>query len=504
MFATSDLPIDGQILASRLVNHAAGAFVSFEGRVRKQNDGRAVARLAYELFPELCVSEGEKILSEAKELFGIVDALAVHREGELELGDVAVWVGVIAPHRAAAYQASRYIIDAIKARCPIWKREEYVEGPSEWVGCPSCEHHAARPQEIFSKQERLVGKDGQKRLADSRVLIIGAGGLGCPAALHLAASGVGFLRIVDGDRIEASNLHRQTLFGIHDLSALKAWVAKRRIEELHPYCKVEALAERFSEVNAARIMEDVDLVLDCSDNFGTKYLINDRCTAAGLPFVQASIYQNQAQLISYRPGESACLRCVSPEQPPDGCVESCTDSGVLGASTGIVGSWQALEAIKTLVGKGSNAAQETLYIDLDEGETFRVPRAIDVNCPACSLHKKSFSYESGSETWEKSYETILASRDPERIWVDIRELHESRPSLPDALRMPLSSLDRDALRKPGRTIVLVCEKGLRSKKLASELRAKGWDHIESLRGGLAAVSQKEAPVQGCSGHEHGH
>lgn len=506
MFEISDAPIDSEVLASRLVDHAAGAFVCFEGRVREQNDGRAVARLAYELFPELCISEGEKILAEARQLFGIVDACAVHRHGQLELGDVAVWVGVISGHRGAAYQASRYIIDAIKARCPIWKREEYVEGPSEWVGCPSCEHHAARPREIFAKQERLVGKDGQERLAGSRVLIVGAGGLGCPAALHLAAGGAGFLRIVDGDRVEASNLHRQTFYGIHDIGAPKPWLAKRRIEEMHPYCKVEAVTERFAPGTADRLLQDIDLVLDCSDNFATKYLINDRCVAAAIPFVQASIYQNHAQLLSYRPGISACLRCVSPEQPPADCVESCTDSGVLGASTGIVGSWQALEAIKALLGQSSPAAMQTLYLDLDESETFRVPRAIAANCPACSGARANFRYEDEDEEWEKSYETFLASSEAERLWIDIREWNESRPSLPEAQRMPLSSLDKDVLRKSGRSIVLICERGLRSRTLAASLRAEGHTHIQSLRGGLAALSPlKKKPCASKShGHQHAH
>ena len=487
MFQVSGEPIDIKALSARLDNHGAGAFVTFEGRVRKQNDGRRVDRLEYELFAELCVEEGERILTEARALFPIIDVQVVHRYGLLELGDVAVWIGVLSAHRGIAFQACRFIIDSVKSRCPIWKKEYYVDGPTEWVGCPTCEHHAVSYDKVFSRQQRLLGEGGQKTLADSRVLIVGAGGLGCPSALQLTAAGVGFLRLCDGDRLDASNLHRQTLYGYQEVGSHKVILAKRRLEELHPFTKIEAVAEHFSPKNAGRLLEEIDLVLDCTDNFAAKYLINDTCVAAGIPYVQASIFQNQAQLFTYRPEESACLRCTRPIQPPADCVESCTDAGVLGAGTSIVGSWQAMEAMRTLLNQKSVATASTIHFDLEQGDTFNVRRSIDPACPACGPSPQDFRYEDpiACEEGEETYDTL---KNRAAIWVDIRELNEGKETLPDAVRLPLSTLDRRFFAENrGQPIVIFCQKGHRSRALLKELRAKGESHVLGMQGGLSGL-----------------
>lgn len=490
MFQVSGDRLDSDALRASLENHAAGAFVAFEGRVRKQNDGRRVDRLEYELFAEFCEVEGNRILEEARALFPIIAVKAVHRYGMLELGDVAVWVGVLSAHRGAAFQATRFIIDSIKSRCPIWKKEYYQDGPTEWVGCPTCEHHAVSPEKVFSRQQRLVGKDGQKTLGESRVLIVGAGGLGCPAAQQLTAAGVGYLRICDGDTLDATNLHRQTLYGYQDIGSSKVSLAKRRLEEMHPFTKIDAVTKHLTPRNASALLEGIDLVLDCTDNFAAKYLINDRCVAEGIPYVQASIFQNNAQLFAYRPGESACLRCTHPEQPAEGCVESCTDAGVLGAATSIVGSYQAMEVLRTLLHQKSVAVAAMIHFDLEHADNFHVKRSRDPDCPACGPRPRDFSYED-EEALEAGEESFERLRDKTVLWVDIREIHEHDPSIEGSLRLPLSSLNRLFFTDNTQTIVIYCQKGHRSRALLKELHAKGFDHVLALKGGLDAARKAD-------------
>ncbi|RZA12173.1 MAG: hypothetical protein EOP10_31830, partial [Proteobacteria bacterium] len=414
------------------------------------------------------IEEGDRILAEAKRLFPILEVRVVHRYGTLELGESAVWVGVVTSHRGAGFQACRFIIDSVKARCPIWKKETYVDGPSEWVGCPTCEHHVVAAPKVFSRQAKLVGHSGQKSLKNAHVLIVGAGGLGCPSALNLAAAGVGHLRIIDGDKLEQSNLHRQTLYGYQDVGGYKALLAKRRLEELHPFTTIEAVTEHLSPQNINQYLEGIDLILDCTDNFAAKYLINDKAVANTIPYVQASIYQNQAQLFSYVPELSACLRCLRPIQPPADCVDSCTDSGVLGAATSIVGSHQALEAIRLILGQRSPATTHSIHFDLETFENYLVERAIDSQCAACSqtatkdfIYKDEALYPSSED--ELDYAQLRKLSDA--IWIDIREEWEHDHLIPNAQNIPLSRFEFSSISAPAdQPVILFCQKGVRSRK----------------------------------------
>ncbi|MGH9553971.1 MAG: ThiF family adenylyltransferase, partial [Terriglobales bacterium] len=307
MFALAKERIDCEAHKQSLFNAKAGALATFEGWVRNHNEGREVLALAYEAYDALAVKEAEKIIAEAKERFEIYDASCIHRVGELCIGDVAVWVGAIAAHRGTAFDACRYIIDEIKHRLPIWKKETYTDGSSGWVNCQSGCHDGVRTDratqdaavpditeaDYYSRQIILheVGESGQHKLKNAKVLVIGAGGLGSSALLYLAGAGVGTIGICDSDRVEPSNLHRQILFGRSSVGQLKAEAACARLTELNPFISILTHAQRFAATNAAQLVDGYDIILDCSDNFETKFLANDIALSTAKTLIQASIYQ---------------------------------------------------------------------------------------------------------------------------------------------------------------------------------------------------------------------
>src|SRR3954454_6054450 len=244
-------------LRKQLQDPTAGGYASFEGWVRNHNEGHKVRHLEYEAFEQLAVKEGERIVAEAIKRFGIERAACVHRVGDLAIGDMAVWVGASARHRDEAFRACRFIIDEVKHRVPIWKKEHYVNGDSGWVNCERCalpgehehehEHaqahahaHGKHPPRTatapdYSRQIALreVGSAGQARLRAASVLVVGAGGLGVPVLQYLAGAGVGHIGIIDGDRLEPSNLHRQTWYALADCGQEKAVLAAARVRALN-------------------------------------------------------------------------------------------------------------------------------------------------------------------------------------------------------------------------------------------------------------------------------
>ena len=358
MFTITQNPIDIEQLKEQATNDQAGALVVFEGWVRNHNEGKPVSSLEYEAYEELANNEALKIIKEAKEQFDILEVTGQHREGHLAIGDCAVWIGVSSSHRGDAFKACQFLIDEIKLRLPIWKKEHYTHEEAKWVNCQGCYHHAHihyHEDDYYDKQLKLdgLGAEGQQKLKDAKVLVVGAGGLGCPALQYLASAGVGEITICDGDRLEISNLHRQILFDYNDIGEHKAVLAQRRLKGLNPFIKINALTTRVNLRNIQALVAEHDLVLDCTDNFIAKYQIHDACFLQKTPLVQASIYMSEGQLqtFAFDHAESSCMRCIWPEIPAAVSINEAVDlakrfcqtdapglvNGILGRIEGDVG-----------------------------------------------------------------------------------------------------------------------------------------------------------------------
>jgi adenylyltransferase/sulfurtransferase len=518
-FSFSHAPIDPARLRNALSDPACGGFAAFEGWVRDHNEGLRVKRLEYEAFEALAVKEGERIIAEACERFGVTNALCAHRTGALEIGDLAVWVGVSAPHRDEAFRACRYIIDEVKHRVPIWKKEHYENGDSGWVNCERCaapshghgrehgpphEHAPATLEPDYSRQTALreVGAAGQARLAASAVAVVGAGGLGVPVLSYLAGAGVGRITIIDGDRLEASNLHRQPMYALADTGKPKVELAAARLRALNPAIRVDARPVRLDASNGAELLRGHDLVIDCTDNFSTKFLLNDFANTLGVPAVLSSVYQYEGQLQVVRADRGgACLRCVWPEATRDGLVGNCAQAGVLGPVPGVFGSLQALEALKVLLDLPGQLADELLVLDLLNLRTsrMRMRRAAECGEGVCRrIPERSEPVESSDV--EVSFPSLEAALAAGFEVVDVREARELA-DLPTparrSLHVPLERLlDRTASGRPAGVpdehaaakLLLVCARGARSLAAAHELRARGLRRVYSLRGGVMGLA----------------
>jgi adenylyltransferase/sulfurtransferase len=515
-FALTREPLQPAELAQALKDPACGGYASFEGWVRDENEGRRVLRLDYEAYQELAVAEGERILDEAIARFGLRDVRCQHRVGELAIGDLAVWVGAAAAHRGEAFLGCRYVIDEVKHRLPIWKKEHYQDGDSGWVNCEHCaaapratpsaeevhaHHHdaghagSAAPTSRaadYSRQMQLpeVGEAGQARLRRARVLVIGAGGLGVPVMTYLAGAGLGTLAVMDGDRLEASNLHRQPLYRRSDVGQPKAELAAAALRALNPEVEVLAFVERANRERLTELAPGFDLLIDCSDNFATKFLVNDVAVATGRPALLASIYQYEGQLQLVRPEQhSSCLRCIWPEATRDGLVGNCAEAGVLGPVPGILGGLQALEALKLLLGLPGALEDEVLLVDLI-GQNVRRVRA--ARAPECAGEcARLAAAASASEDLELAFGSLAAADAAGYLVVDIREPEESRDVPADgAITIPVGDLLAHQERLPAdRDCLLLCARGARSSAAAATLRARGMRRVWSFRGGLAALNR---------------
>ena len=355
-----------------------------------------------------------------------------------------------------------------------------------------------------------VGLEGQSKLGAARVLLIGAGGLGSPAGLYLAAAGVGTLGIVDFDVVDRSNLQRQILYGTSEIGTRKTEAARERLHDVNPHVHIETFAERLTSANALDILGGFDIVVDGSDNFPTRYLVNDACVLLGKPDVYGSVFRFDGQVSVFSAEPGPCYRCLYSEPPPPDLVPSCAEGGVLGVLPGIIGSLQALEVIKLIVGIGDPLMGRLLLFDGRKMQFRELALEKDPDCPVCGIHPTVTSLidyeafcgvgEAGSgkrEGAEISAQELQRERDrkPDLVLLDVREPREADIARIEGARLiPLRDLPRRTGELSTRAeIVTHCHHGQRSLQAREILKGAGFSNVRSLAGGIDAWAREVDP-----------
>ena len=355
----------------------------------------------------------------------------------------------------------------------------------------------------YSRQLNLreLGPEGQARLKHSSVLLVGLGGLGSPLALYLAAAGVGRIGIVEFDTVDASNLHRQVLFGASHVGREKLACGAARLRDLNPHITIEEHPGALSRDNARELVAAYDVVADGADNFATRYLVNDACVLEGRPLVSASILGFEGQLSVYNHDGGPCFRCLFPEPPPAGLIPSCAEGGVLGVLPGVMGTLQATEVIKLIAGIGEVASGRLVHYDALalRFSAFRVDR--DIQCALCGDNPaivELVDYQafcSGGATEDVGISELspteaadLLATAENTVFIDVRDAHERLvDDLPRSQHIPLAELIENGVPFPSsERLVLFCATGARSLVAAESLTRRGYRHVHNLAGGLSA------------------
>ena len=368
------------------------------------------------------------------------------------------------------------------------------------------------PEEIQRYSRHLMlpemGVEGQERLKDSSVLCIGAGGLGSPMALYLAAAGIGRLGLVDFDVVEFSNLQRQIIHTTSDVGRSKLASARDKLEAINPNVKVEAHDTRLSSENALELFRDYDIIADGTDNFPTRYLVNDACILTGKPNVYGSIFRFEGQASVFGAPGGPCYRCLYPEPPPPGLVPSCAEGGVLGVLPGMVGTIQATEAIKLLLGIGRPLVGRLLLFDALELKFREVRLRPDPGCPICGEHPtidRLIDYEQFCGVGQVEEEDVVevtvtqlqqelsAGRD--LVVLDVRNPYEiDICRLEGSVVIPLPVLmNRVDELDPEKEMVVYCRSGVRSATAIRQLQGRGFSKMRNLKGGILAWAEEIDP-----------
>jgi adenylyltransferase/sulfurtransferase len=355
-----------------------------------------------------------------------------------------------------------------------------------------------------------VALEGQQRLKASRVLLIGAGGLGSPLALYLAAAGVGTIGLVDFDVVDVTNLQRQIVHGSKDVGRPKLESARDRLKDMNPHVHVEGYETRLTSENALEIVRDYDIVIDGTDNFATRYLTNDACVILGKPNVYGSIYRFEGQSSVFATEDGPCYRCLYPEPPPPGLVPSCAEGGVLGVLPGLVGTIQATEGIKLLLGIGEPLIGRLLLIDALSMQFRTMRLRKNPNCPACGTReiRELIDYDQfcgiGGDPLQDPHgipeitPAELAAKQQRRDdfdLIDVREPHEwAIARIPGARLVPLGTFTESLSSfDSARDIVVTCKMGGRSAKAVRQLQAAGFKRVWNLAGGILRWSDDVDP-----------
>lgn len=348
-----------------------------------------------------------------------------------------------------------------------------------------------------------VGRAGQEKLKASRVLMIGTGGLGSPLGLYLTAAGVGQLGLVDFDVVDESNLQRQVLHGSKDVGRSKIASARDRLQDLNPHVHITAYETALTAANALDILKDYDVVVDGTDNFSTRYLVNDACVLLGKPNVYGSIFRFEGQVsVFYPAGGGPCYRCLYPEPPPPGLVPSCAEGGVLGVLPGVVGTLQATEILKFILGIGQSLVGRLLLFDALAMQFRELKIRRDPACPLCGPQatiKELIDYDqfcglnrpvarAAEVTPQEFAQQWRAGRRPTLL--DVRNPHEweiANLAEYGARLLPLDQLGEQlAGLEPGADLVVHCKSGARSAKAQAQLVAAGFSRVRNLSGGILA------------------
>jgi len=363
-----------------------------------------------------------------------------------------------------------------------------------------------------------VGIDGQRKLKAGSVLCIGAGGLGSPAAMYLAAAGVGRIGIVDFDVVDFSNLQRQLLHSTSDVGRSKLASAKDKLHGLNPHIQIDTYETTVTSDNALELFRPYDVILDGTDNFPTRYLVNDACVLAGKPNAYGSIFRFEGQASVFATKEGPCYRCLYPEPPPPGLVPSCAEGGVLGVLPGIIGVIQATEAIKLILGIGEPLIGRFLIYDALKMRFRELKLRKDPDCPVCGTHPsvtKLIDYEqfcgirpepaaapttgAGVSDWEITPVDLKKRMDAgdDVLVLDVREPNEYQINrIPGSVLIPLGELPRRYAELPkDKDIVAQCKMGGRSAKAVEFLQTVGFKRVKNLRGGILEWIDKVDPSQ---------
>jgi len=417
---------------------------------------------------------------------------------------------------------------ALRGHVRVYRNEEEVTDPGDSVhegdtlmivpsiagGAGAAAAFAREEIQRYARHITLpeVGWEGQERLRNARVLVVGAGGLGSPIGLYLAAAGVGTIGLVDFDDVDLSNLQRQVMFATTDVGRSKVDAASERLTGVNPHVRIVPHRVKLTSANALEILKDYDVVVDGTDNFPTRYLVNDACVLLDKPYVYGSIYRFEGQVAVFGGREGPCYRCLFREPPPPGLVPSCAEGGVLGVLPGIIGSLQALEALKIVLGTGTTLKGRIALFDALSFRWRELKLARNAQCPACgddptitelidydafcgvATHMENSTME--GEITPAQLRQRIDTGEPLQL-IDIREPFEwnianlgehgarlvSMGDLPDAM----DNLDRD------QDIVLYCRTGSRSQQALDYMRANGFERIAHLRGGIVAWANEIDP-----------
>jgi molybdopterin/thiamine biosynthesis adenylyltransferase/rhodanese-related sulfurtransferase len=352
-----------------------------------------------------------------------------------------------------------------------------------------------------------VGEDGQKKLKSAKVLIIGAGGLGSPLGLYLASAGVGEIGVIDFDNVSFSNLQRQVLFSENKVGKSKAEIAKEHLLEINSGITVKAYNEKLTYKNAPDIIKNYDIVADGSDNFSAKYLVNDACVLLGKPLVYGSVLRFEGQVSVFIPEEGPCYRCLYPEPPDGGNVLTCEEAGVLGALPGIIGSIQANEVIKLIIGKGETLAGRLLVLNSLKMKFREIKFEKNPDCPVCgknpvikSLSEELYDFESCTPAEDENFKSEITVDELKKkidnkesfFLIDVREPIETRISSIGGELIPLKDLPQriNELNKD-EEIIVYCRTGHRSHNAVQFLREKaGFKKVRNLLGGINLWAEK--------------